>query len=93
VNPRQKLAYQLKIQFSLPSDRPSDAELDDIIADLAKVEAWHGRAASKDEWRTATLARVRFEGDYFYKGLTFQDLNALLAQIRAQAQAHMAAKR
>ncbi len=86
MTPRRTLAHQLKVQFALPPDRPTEAELDLIVEDIATIEARAGRAASKEEWRTVTSERVRHDGGYFYKGLTFQDLNALLAVIRAQAQ-------
>ena len=83
---RESLAYQLKIQFELPPDRPTNVELDLVLTDVAAVERARGRALTKEEWRAITLERVRFTGSYFYKGLNLQDLNALLAMIRSQAQ-------
>lgn len=87
MDPKQKLANQLKIQFKLPDERPTDEELGRIIADVDRVAAINERAATQEEWRAITLKHVRFDGDYFYKGLSFQDLNALLAAIREQAKA------
>jgi hypothetical protein len=83
---RESLAYQLKIQFELPPDRPTNVELDLILTDVAAFERARGRAPTKEEWRAITRARVRFTGSHFYKGLNFQDLNALLTMIRLQAQ-------
>ena len=82
---RQALAYQLRIQFELPPDRPSETEFEGIIESARRFIARHGRSPSKDEWRSITAEHVQFDGEYFYKGLNFQDLNALFAVIRAQA--------
>jgi hypothetical protein len=84
--PRNTLAYQLRTQFGLPPDRPTDSELDAIIRDVDAFSVRSGRAPSKDEWRSFTLHHARCDDTYIYKGLNFQDLNALLASIRAQAQ-------
>jgi hypothetical protein len=86
VTPRHTLAHQLRIQFELPPDRPTDAELDLIIEDVARFVDQHGVPPSAEEWRLLTLERVNFDGSYFYKGLNFQDLNTLPAVIRSQAQ-------
>lgn len=85
MDPRQTLAHQLRIQFELPRDRPTDDELDVIIESVSAFEAQHNRAPTKDEWRAITLKHVRFSETPFYKGMSFQDLNALLAQLRATA--------
>lgn len=84
--PRKALADQLRIRFALPPERPTDSELDAVLRGVDGFRAHNGRLPSADEWRTITLENVRFDGSYFYKGLNFQDLNALLATIRAQAQ-------
>jgi hypothetical protein len=83
---REELAHVLKVRFKLPPDRPSDAELDLIIRDVEARAKSLDRPLSEAEWKQITYGHVRFVDKYIYKGLNFQDLNALLATIRSQAQ-------
>ena len=87
MTPRQRLAHELRIRWKLPPGRPTDEEVDLILQDVAQAEARHSRQLTPAEWQALTLERVRFTGDYIYKGLNFQDLNALLAAVRAEARA------
>lgn len=87
MTPRERLAHELKVRFGLPPEGPSDAQLNLIIADVIAIERSANRMATEAEWRASTFRRVPFAGKYVYQGLTFHDLNALLATIRAQAQA------
>jgi hypothetical protein len=73
------------VQFALPRGRPTDQELDAIIEDVSRLEARQRRVPTKDEWHAITLEHVQFSESPFHKGLNFQDLNAVLAQIRASA--------
>jgi hypothetical protein len=83
--PRSTLATQLKIQFELPPYRPTASELDAIIRDASALRVRRQCALTRDEWHSITMEHVRFEGRYVYRGLNFQDLNALLANILAQS--------
>jgi hypothetical protein len=83
----ERLAHTLKVRFGLPRDRPTDAELNQIIRDVTQNEQALGRPLTDDEWKQITYRHVRFTGKYIYEGLNFQDLNAMLSVIRAQAQA------
>jgi hypothetical protein len=83
---RERLAHELKVRFGLPPAAPSDDQLDLIIADVVALMRSTNRYATESEWRLITYQRVPFAGKYGYHGLTFQDLNALLAAIRVQAQ-------
>jgi hypothetical protein len=80
------LAHELKVRFGLPPEGPSGIQLNLIIADIEALEHETKRPATESEWRHITYRRVPFAGKYGYHGLSFHDLNALLATIRAQAQ-------
>lgn len=86
---REKLAHTLKVRFGLPQDRPTDSELNElnhIIRDVTENEQAIGRPLTDDEWKQLTCRHVRFIGKYIYECLNFQNLNAMLSVIRAQAQ-------
>ena len=79
---RERLAHKLMMEFRLPPGRPTDAELDGILAEiraLGSVPA--GRVLGEIIYR-----RVRYTGKYIYDGLDFQNLNTLFAIVLQQAQ-------
>lgn len=85
MTPIEHLRHTLKIRFRLPPNRPTDDELLEILQYAILRHSALGRDLTDDEWEEATLHFVPFTGKYLYEGLDFQDLNALLAAIRAQA--------
>jgi hypothetical protein len=80
----EQLTHALKVRFRLPPDRPSHHELLAIVGEAIDTEARLRRPLSDDEWKDITYRHVPFEGKYIYEGLNFQNLNALLAVVRAQ---------
>lgn len=82
----ERLAHVLKLKFRLPPDRPTDAELLAIVGEAIDAETRRGRALTDDEWAEITYRHVVFKGKYLYEGLNFQDLNGLLAMVRAHVQ-------
>ena len=80
---REKIAHNLKIKFKLPRDRPTEYELDRILADIQQLRQQEQRDATDDEWRVITYRHVKFEGHYLYEGLDMSDLNTLFAQLRS----------
>lgn len=82
---RERLAHTLKVRFGLPPDRPTDAELNQIIAAVPLLEAKLARSLTDHDWRLVAYHFVEFDSKYIYEGLNFQDLNALFAMIRAQS--------
>lgn len=85
VGPIENLRHTLKIQFKLPPDRPTDAELELIVQDVIAHIRLHG-SANTTVWRDITSRHVQFDGHYLYEGLDFSDLNSLLLQAIEQAQ-------
>lgn len=75
----------LKRFCSFPAGRPTDVEIDQIAADVLAHENALGRAAYQNE--VERIAATHVPGTRFARmdGLNFQDINALLATIRAQA--------
>ena len=76
MTPREELAHELKIQFRLPPDRPTSAELSAILVDVAEESRTLGRRLTKGEWHDIVFRHVHFEGHWLYEGLDFQDLKA-----------------
>jgi hypothetical protein len=87
----ESLRHHLKVQFRLPPNRPDDDELQAIVAEVLLEEDTLGRPLLNEELREIVHRHVQFKGFYKYEGLDFQDLNALFAQVRAQAQAQLQA--
>ena len=76
---RDQLVRELVRFFTFPAGRPSEVDLDLIVAD---VTATTGQA----DVERIVLARIPHTRVHRYDGRTFQDLSVLLALIRAHAQ-------
>jgi hypothetical protein len=85
MNPHQRLANKLMTKFGLPPGRPNSTELSLILSDVISASDALKRNLTDDEWRVIVQRHVGVTGHWKYEGLDFQDLNFLLAQIRAQA--------
>ena len=85
MNSRQQLAHKLMMEFGLPPGHPTDTELDGILEDVRRLHAL-GATPSERQVLDIMSRRVRGVGTYFYRGLDFQNLNALFALVLQQAQ-------
>jgi hypothetical protein len=69
-----------------PAGHPTDEEVEQIVLDVVTHENSTGKAAYQSDVEQS--AKSRIPGTRFLRtdGLTFQDINALLAMIRARSQ-------
>ena len=69
-----------------PPGHPTDEEVDRIVLDTAAHESRTGKTAYQSD--VEQIAKAHIPGTRFLciDGLTFQDINALLALIRARSQ-------
>jgi hypothetical protein len=86
MNSRHQLVHKLMMEFGLPPGHPTDSELDGILEDLRRLHVL-GVAPSERQILDIVTRRVRGVGTFIYRGLDFQNLNALFAIVLQQSQA------
>ncbi len=79
---RDQFRQELRRFFTFPVGRPTDADLDLIAADVMRANT-----TNQSDVERIVVARIPQTRVHRFDGLTFQDIGALLAIIRAQAQA------
>lgn len=76
------LRHALRIKFETASPEPTEAQLASIVRDIDAIG--RTRMPTEVDWGQATRRYCPTTGTMLYRGLDTSDLNALLAQFKAQ---------
>ncbi len=74
----EELAHELKIQYGLPPDRPTEKELLLIIKDIESIPS---DKRTPIVWESIVHKHVKFYGMYLHEGADYSDINALHNEI------------
>ncbi|RKH40298.1 hypothetical protein D7Y23_34920 [Corallococcus sp. AB050B] len=76
------LAHALRMKFGTAPGEPNDKQLKDIVAYVGRI-----KSPTDADWGRAVALYCPTAGTYKYAGENASDLNVLLLQMQAQAQA------